>query len=139
MLIRFEDMFAQLVLPLCDQRFVHIVANYTEETAIDYRRHVYEFPRHRCRRVGGAYLLKRAFVAYYDLSIWIECSFDTALECAIARAQEGLSPEETVRAYRSIPLKRFTFNETIRKRQPRRSSTMMRGWGQPVGPNKQAG
>ena len=26
----------------------------------------------------GIYLLKRAFVRHYDLSIWIECSFETA-------------------------------------------------------------
>ena len=46
--------------------------------------------------------MKRAFQAHYDLSIWIECSFDTALERAIPRAQEGLSPEDTIRAYRTI-------------------------------------
>lgn len=50
----------------------------------------------------GIYLLKREFQPYYDPSFWSECSFDTALERAIARAQEGLPPEETVAAYRRI-------------------------------------
>jgi uridine kinase len=50
----------------------------------------------------GIYLLKRAYRAFYDLSFWIDCSFETALERAIARGQEGLPAEETVRAYRTI-------------------------------------
>ncbi len=100
--IRFEEMFAQLILPLRDHRSLRIVADYTEETATEYRRHVYEFEDVDVIALEGIYLLKRAFHAHYDLSIWIECSFDTALERAISRAQEGLPPEETIRAYRTI-------------------------------------
>src|SRR5206468_11946319 len=48
------------------------------------------------------FLLKHAFQLYYDFSCWIDCSFDTALERAIARGQEGLSPEDTTHAYRTI-------------------------------------
>ncbi len=100
--IRFEEMFAQLILPLRDHRSLRIVADYAEETATEYRRHVYEFEDVDVIALEGIYLLKRAFRAHYDLSVWIECSFDTALERAIPRAQEGLSPEETIRAYRTI-------------------------------------
>ena len=95
-------MFAQLILPLRDHRSLRIVADYTEETATEYLRHVYEFEDVDVIVLEGIYLLKRAFQAHYDLSIWIECSFDTALERAISRAQEGLPPEETIRAYRTI-------------------------------------
>ena len=52
--------------------------------------------------LAGIYLLKRAFQRYCDLSFWIECSFRTALKRAGARAQEGLSPDETIAAYRTI-------------------------------------
>ncbi len=100
--IRFEEMFAQLILPLRDHRSLRVEADYAEETATEYRRHVYEFDDVDVIALEGIYLLKRAFQAYYDLSIWIECGFDTALERAITRSQEGLSPEETVRAYRTI-------------------------------------
>jgi uridine kinase len=59
----------------------------------------------------GIYLLKPAFRGYYDLSEWIECSFETALARAIAHAQEGLPPDETVQAYRTIyfPAQRIHF------------------------------
>ena len=100
--IRFEEMFAQLILPLRDHRSLRILADYAEETATEYRRHVYEFEDVDVIALEGIYLLKRAFQDHYDLSIWIECSYDTALERAISRAQEALTPEETIRAYRNI-------------------------------------
>ena len=100
--IRFEEMFTELILPLRDRRSLRIVANHAEETSTEYRRRVYEFKDVDVIALEGIYLMKRAFQALYDLSIWIECSFDTALERAIPRAQEGLSPEETIRAYQTI-------------------------------------
>ena len=36
------------------------------------------------------------------MSLWIECTFATALERAVSRSQEGLPPEDTMRAYRTI-------------------------------------
>jgi uridine kinase len=100
--IRFDEMFAELVLPLRDRRSVRVEANYTEETATTYRRHVYDFSDIDVVVLEGIYLLKRAVRAYYDLSFWIECSFATALERAVLRAQEGLPPEETVAAFHRI-------------------------------------
>jgi uridine kinase len=100
--IRFEEMFDQLVLPLRDRRSLRLEADYAEETTTEYRRQIYEFEDIDVIALEGIYLLKRAFQLRYDLSYWIECSFDTALQRAVARAQEGLPPEETVRAYRTI-------------------------------------
>ena len=99
---RFEQMFSQLVLPLRQGRSLRLEADFTEETAIDYRRHRYEFEAIDIILLEGIYLLKRQFQTYYDLSFWIECRFETALQRAINRAQEGLSPEATVAAYQTI-------------------------------------
>ena len=38
----------------------------------------------------------------YDFRLWIDCSFETALERAIARSQEGLAPSATIAAYERI-------------------------------------
>jgi uridine kinase len=100
--IRFDEMFGQLVLPLRDRRSLRCEADYAEETATEYRRQVYHFENIDAILLEGIYLLKCAYRRHYDLSFWIECSFATALERAISRAQEGLTPEETVRAYRTI-------------------------------------
>jgi uridine kinase len=32
----------------------------------------------------------------------VDCTFETALERAVSRGQEGLSPDDTVRAYRTL-------------------------------------
>lgn len=56
-------------------------------------------------------LFKRAYRAYFDLAFWVECTFETALERALRRGQEGLPPDETIRAYESIyfPAQRIHF------------------------------
>jgi uridine kinase len=100
--IRFDQLFAELVLPLRDRRSVSIEADHAEETATEYRRQRYEFDDVDVIVLEGVYLLKRALASHYDVSCWIECTFETALERAIARGQEGLSREATVRAYRTI-------------------------------------
>jgi uridine kinase len=100
--IRFDEMFDQLVLPLRDRRSARVEADFAEETATRYRRHLYEFKDIDIIIVEGIYLLKRQFQSHYDLSFWIDCSFETALERAVARAQEGLSPDLTRAAYRTI-------------------------------------
>jgi len=100
--IRFDEMFAQLVLPLRDHRSLRVDVDFAEETATEYRRHLYEFEDIEVILLEGIYLLKRAFQVYYDLSVWIDCSFETALERAIARGQENLPPAATVNAYHTI-------------------------------------
>ncbi len=100
--IRFEEMFSQTILPLRDHRSLRIEIDYAEETSTAYQRRVYQFEDVDVIALEGIYLLKRAFHAHYDLSIWIECSFETALERAVTRGQEGLPPTETIRDYRTI-------------------------------------
>ena len=123
--IRFEELFTRLVLPLRDARSVRLEAEFAEETATEYRRHVYEFTDLDVVVLEGIYLLKRAFVGHYDLSVWIECSFETALERAVARAQEGLPPDETIHAYRTIyfPAQRLHF----RRDNPKTTATIILG------------
>ena len=42
---------------------------------------------------------------------WLDCTFATALERALRRGQEGLPPDETIRAYETIyfPAQRIHF------------------------------
>jgi uridine kinase len=100
--IRFDEMFERLVVPLRDRRSVRCEADFAEETATQFRKHVYVFEDIDVILLEGIYLLKRSLQSHYDLSFWIECSFETALERAISRSQEGLSPDATIQAYRTI-------------------------------------
>ncbi|MGE3806440.1 MAG: uridine kinase, partial [Gemmataceae bacterium] len=121
--LRFDDMFRELVLPVRDQRSRRVEADFAEETATAFRRHVYEYTDVDVLVLEGIYLLKRAFVRHYDLSVWIDCTFETALERAIARGQEGLAAEETVRAYRTIyfPAQEIHFERD----QPRETANLI--------------
>ena len=100
--IRFDDFFKQLVIPLRDRRSVHLVADFVEETASHYRKHTYDFKDVSVVLVEGIFLFKPQYRNYFDLTIWIDCSFSIALARAINRAQEGLSPANTIAAYDTI-------------------------------------
>lgn len=100
--IRFDEMFEQLVLPLKRNRSVWVEADFAEETASEYRKHTYDFRNVDIIMLEGIYLLKPAFRRYYDWTLWVDCTFETALERALQRGQEGLPPAETIRAYHTI-------------------------------------
>lgn len=109
--VRFEEMFGRLVLPLRDGRSCHVEVDFAEETATRYRRHVYDVADCDVVLLEGIFLLKRELRGHYDLSVWIACGFETALRRAVARCQEGLPPERTIEAYRTIyfPAQRLHF------------------------------
>lgn len=100
--IRFDQMFDQLVLPLRDNRSISVETDFTEETSLIFRRHRYDFRAVAVVLLEGIFLLKPAYRHYFDLTVWIDCSFATALKRAIARGQERLSPAETVEAFETI-------------------------------------
>ena len=100
--IRLDQFFSQLVLPLKDRRSIHLVADFVEETASDYRKHTYDYDDVSVVLAEGIFLFKPQYRKYFDLAIWIDCSFPTALARAIDRAQEGLSAANTIAAYDSI-------------------------------------
>lgn len=109
--LRFDQMFSELVLPLKNNRRVSIAADYTEETAIGYRRQDYQFEDVDVILLEGIYLFKPAYRDYFDLKIWIDCTFETALERALRRGQESLPPAETIQAFNAIylPAQRIHF------------------------------
>ncbi|MFZ1883233.1 MAG: hypothetical protein WAU53_06425 [Rhodoplanes sp.] len=121
--IRFDEMFAQLVLPLRDHRSIRVEADFAEETATTHRKHTYEFADTDVIVLEGIYLLKKAFRKHYDFSVWIDCSFPRALERAIARGQEGLPPADTIRAYETIyfPAQKIHFQRD----DPKSAATMI--------------
>jgi len=100
--LRLDEMFSKLVLPLRKNRSLRLEADLVEETATAYHKYVYEFSDVDIILLEGIYLLKRAYAHHHDFSIWLDCTFETALERAIARGQEALSRDETIKAYGTI-------------------------------------
>jgi uridine kinase len=108
---RFDEMFSQLILPLKRARSTVLDADLVHETATAYHHHRYELCDIDVVVLEGIFLLKRAYRDCFDLAIWVECSFATALGRALERGQEGLPADETVRAYETIyfPAQRLHF------------------------------
>jgi uridine kinase len=100
--IRFDEMFARVVLPLRNTRGIIAESDFAEETATTFRKHRYDFRKIDIVILEGIFLLKPAYRDHFDLTIWIDCSFATALQRAITRSQENLSPRETLHAFETI-------------------------------------
>ena len=100
--IRFDEMFEGLILPLKENRSIRLTADFAEETATEFRKHEYFYKDIEIILLEGIFIFKNDFRAYFDLKIWIECAFETALGRAVSRLQENLSPAETVKAYETI-------------------------------------
>jgi len=100
--LRLDELFAQLVIPLRTGRSIDLKMDYAEETAYEYRRHRYTFSGVDIVLLEGIFLFKRELRPHFDLACWIDCTFETAMERAIQRCQEGLSREETIHAYETI-------------------------------------
>ncbi|HEX9425884.1 MAG TPA: hypothetical protein VF899_21780 [Pyrinomonadaceae bacterium] len=109
--IRFDQFFSELLIPLRDQKSIYLIADFVEETARQYRKHVYDIKSVGITLVEGIFLFKQAYRSLFDLAIWVECSFATALARAIERGQEGLTPAKTIAAYETIyfPAQRIHF------------------------------
>jgi uridine kinase len=100
--IRFDEMFERLILPLREHRGVDVLADCGDARATVHRKHRYAFRNIDIVLLEGIFLFKAGSREYFDLKIWIECSFQTALRRAIARGQEGLQPAETQHAFETI-------------------------------------
>jgi uridine kinase len=100
--IRFDEMFERVVLPLRDTRNINVESDFAEETATTFRRHRYAFRNVDVVLLEGIFLFKLTYRDHFDLTIWVDCSFETALERAINRHQEGLPAAETTRAFETI-------------------------------------
>ena len=111
--IRFDEMFSQLVDPLVRAGSIDLLMDFTEETAHEYRKQRYVFSNIHTVLLEGVFLFRRDLRSRYDLKIWIDSSFETALQRAVARAQEGLDPEATIAAFQSIyfPAQKVHFRE----------------------------
>jgi len=118
--LRLDDMFRELILPLKRQRSHRGIMNVVEETATAHREQEFAFEDIDIILVECIFLFKRCVRPHIDLAVWIDCSFETAINRAIRRIQEGLSETETIRAYETIyfPAQRVHF----RKDRPRETA-----------------
>jgi uridine kinase len=100
--IRFDEMFEQLIIPLKQTRGINLTADCADAKATAFRKERYDLRNIDVVLLEGIFLFKPAYRHHFDLSVWIDCSFERALERAIERGQEGLPPAETIKAFETI-------------------------------------
>lgn len=100
--IRFGEMFGRLIIPLRQNRGIKLTADCADAKVTAFRKERYDFRNIDVVLLEGIFLFKPKYRHHFDLSVWIDCSFEAALERAIERRQEGLPPDETVRAFETI-------------------------------------
>src|SRR6266568_3754695 len=108
--MRFDEMFDRLIVPLKQNRAVTLVAECADAKG-SRRKHRYEFRKIDIILLEGIFLFRPAYRNCFDLTVWVDCSFATALKRAIERGQEGLPPAETIKAFETIyfPAQRIHF------------------------------
>ena len=97
----FDSLFEQLIFPLQKQREINLTTVLSGILGIP-KIYNYQFTNVDVIILEGILLLKRSFQHFYDLKIWIECSWETALARAIKRNQEGISLEELIQDYQNL-------------------------------------
>jgi len=99
--VRFDAMFSQVVRPLRRDRRLDVTLTLGGQSGF-LRRQSYRFSDVDIVLLEGIFLFRRELLPTYDRTIWIDCTFSTALERALRRNQEGLTPEQLEHDYQTI-------------------------------------
>lgn len=96
---RWNDFFSQLIVPLRANRKIYLPATLICTDADLYYPFTYDFQYIDIILVEGIFLFKQVLFTYFDLKIWIDCSFETGMYRAIERNSEKLSRERLIHDY----------------------------------------
>jgi uridine kinase len=120
---RWQELFAGLVEPLVRERSIDVMVNAIRTDVDRYFPRQFRFANIDVVLLEGIFLFKREFAARYDLRLWIDCSFETALARAHLRNQEGLTTSALQRDFQSVyfPAQRVHFERD----DPRRSADLI--------------
>ena len=74
---------------------------------------VYDFRNIDILLLEGIFLLKQEYLSFYDLKIWVDCSFETGLKRAIQRNAENLDVQRLIRDYNTFyyPAQQYHFRK----------------------------
>jgi len=110
---RWDDVFEQLIIPLRRKRSVYLATQLIFSHADEYFNFAYDFREIDILLVEAIFLFQQKFLKYYDLNVWIDCSFETGLKRAIKRNVERLSKEKLIEDYQTYyyPAQRYHFQK----------------------------
>ncbi|MGK7921892.1 MAG: uridine kinase [Trichodesmium sp.] len=99
---RWYQLFNSLIIPLKYNKSICLEAELLHLKTDEFYSYTYDFQNIDIIIFEGIFLFQQPFIKEYDLSIWINCSFETALKRGLLRGQEGLTEEQTIYDYQTI-------------------------------------
>lgn len=100
--IRFAELFGELVDPLVASRSIRLTTRGIRTDRDVFDEIEYRFDGVEVVLLEGILLFQRSLVGRFDLRVWIECSFETAVRRALARNVEDLPAERLLEDYERI-------------------------------------
>lgn len=98
-IFRWNDFFEQLIFPLQKNKSIYLETRGIRTHADEYYPLVYDYKDLDILLIEGILLFKRPYLSFYDLRIWVHCSFETGMQRAIKRNAEKLETERLVNDY----------------------------------------
>jgi uridine kinase len=98
-IFRWDQFFGQLILPLQKNKGVYLETEGIRSDADIYYPLIYDHTDLDILFIEGILLFKREYLLHYDYKIWIDCSFETALQRAIQRNAEKLDEVRLIHDY----------------------------------------
>ncbi len=107
--IRWNAFFNSLLIPFQNSRSINIMANLFDIKNDSVYRKQFKFAKVDIIMVEGIFLLAKDTKAFFDYTVWIDCSFETGLKRALKRNQEDLSEQQLLNDYQTCyyPAQKF--------------------------------
>lgn len=93
-MFRWNDLFNRLILPLKKDKGIYLETTGIRTDADIYYPLIYDLRNIDIILIEGIFLFKQEYLSFYDLTIWIDCSFETGLRRAIQRNTESPGYED---------------------------------------------
>lgn len=112
-IFRWDDLFQQLIVPLRKNKSIFLETKGIRTDADIYYPLLYDISNIDIMLVEGVFLLKRQYLSYFDLKIWVYCSFETGMQRAIQRNAEQLDEEALLHDYHTFyyPAQQYHFEK----------------------------
>jgi uridine kinase len=110
---RWDDFFSQLILSLQKIGSIYLETMLIRTHADQYYPFTYNYNELDILLIEGIFLFKKEFLTYYDLKIWINCSFEKGIQRAIDRNVERINKQQLIHDYNTYyyPAQRFHFEK----------------------------
>lgn len=122
-IFRWNEFFEQLIFPLQQNKSIYLETTGIHSHADIYYPLVYDHKDIDILIIEGILLFKRQYLHYYDYKIWINCSFETGLQRALARNAEKLNTEQLIHDYHTYYYAAQRLH--LEKDEPKRSTDLI--------------